>query len=203
MLRRLFSGPLRRHLRLPLQSPVAPLLAPTRAVPHSSFNPTGDLHFFTLRLFSASGRDGFDGPGDKWKISPDSDESKSSLFGDDAFGSDPVDEVNRPIGCDARRAGSSDESKGDLFADAEQEGSLFADTEQEGGAGMGHDLWDESEEGANLFVSGEEGETGLEGFDGGLVEEKEKDEFNEAELDRKEEELRKTLKGMDSPVKIY
>jgi hypothetical protein len=39
---------------------------------------------------------------------------------------------------------------------------------------------------------------GLEGFAGGLAEEREeKVELDEAELDKKEKELRETLKGLD------
>lgn len=121
----------------------------------------------------------------------DADELKSSLFGDDASGSDPTDKVNRPMFSDAWGDGSTDDNKGDLFAD----------TEQEGGAGVDkHDLrsfGDEAEEKVRLFESQEEGEVGLEGF-GGLVEEREKkEELDEAELDRREKELRETLKGLD------
>lgn len=88
--------------------------------------------------------------------------------------------------------GSTDDNKADLFAD----------TEQEGGAGVDkHDLWsfgDEAEEKVRLFESQEEGEAGLEDFGGGLDEEREKkEELDEAELDRREKELRETLEGLD------
>ncbi|KAJ4817063.1 30S ribosomal protein S9 [Rhynchospora pubera] len=188
MLRRLFSGPLRHHLHLSLQTPT-PSLPPPTSSPASL--PTGNLHFLTLRLFSTSGRDGFDGSDGIWKTSTDADETTSSLFGDDASGSDPFGEVNRSAVSDAWGDESTEESKGDLFAD----------TEQEGGAGIKeHVPWsfgDEAEEGGGLFESVEEGgEVGLEGFAGGLVEEmQKKEELDKAELDRKEKELREILKG--------
>lgn len=122
----------------------------------------------------------------------DADELKSSLFVDEASGSDPADKVNRPMVSDAWGDGSTDDNKGDLFADAEQDGGAGVDK---------HDPWsfgDEAEEKGRLFESLEEGEVGLEGFGGGLVEEREKkEELDEAELDRKEKELRETLKGLD------
>ncbi|KAJ3699673.1 hypothetical protein LUZ61_003378 [Rhynchospora tenuis] len=192
MLRRLFSGPLRHHLRVPLQTPAPSLLPPTSSPSSlSSFNPTSDLHLLTLRLFSTSGRDGFDGSDGIWKTTTDGDETTSSLFGDDASGSDPFGGDNRSTVSDAWGNESTEESKGDLFADTEQEG---------GGAGMNeHVPWsfgDEAEEKGGLFESVEEGEVGLEGFAGGLVGEMEKkDELNKAELDRKEKELREILKG--------
>lgn len=191
MLRRFFSGPLRLHLRLHLQTPASPLLPPAPPFSLSSVNHTSDFHFLTLRPFSTSGRDGEDGTGDIWKTL-DADELKSSLFGDDASGSDPTDKVKRPMFSDAWGDGSTDDNKADLFAD----------TEQEGGAGVDkHDLWsfgDEAEEKVRLFESQEEGEVGLEDFGGGLVEEREKkEELDEAELDRRETELRETLEGLD------
>lgn len=121
-----------------------------------------------------------------------SNERKSSLFGDDALEADSADEVNRARFSDAWGDGSTDETKGDLFAE----------TEQEGGAGMNEaETWsfgDGAEERGGLFESLEEGEAGLEGFAGGLVEEREeKVELDEAELDKKEKELRETLKGLN------
>jgi hypothetical protein len=88
--------------------------------------------------------------------------------------------------------GSADHTKRDLFAEAEQEG----------GAGLNEaetwSSWDALEERSSLFESLEEGEVGLEGFAGGLAEEREeKVELDEAELDKKEKELRETLKGLD------
>jgi hypothetical protein len=192
MLRRFFSGSLRFHLRLPLQTPASHLLPPAYPDSLSSFNRASDLHFLILRLFSTSGRDGSNGNGGIWNNSDGSDELKASLFGDDTFGSDSADEVNRTRSSDAWGDGSAEETKGDLFAE----------TEQEEGAAMNEtETWsfgDAAEEKGGLFESLEEGEVGLEGFSGGLVEEREdKGELDEAELDKKEKELRETLKGLD------
>lgn len=203
MLRRLFSGPLRFHLHLPLQTPTSHLLRPISHPSLSSFNHTRDLHYLTLRLFSTSGRDGSDGTGGIWKDSEDADELKASLFVDDALGSDPADNVNRARVSDAWGDESTDETKVNLFADTEQEGGTgmnepepwsFGDAAEEGGGLFG----DAVEEGGDLFESLEEGKVGLDGFSGDLVEDgRKKVELNEAELDKKEKELREILKGLD------
>lgn len=107
------------------------------------------------------------------------------------MGSDPAEEVNRARVSDVWEDGSTDETKEDLFAEAEQEGGAPVKEPEPWSFG------DATEERGGLFESLEEGEVGLEGFSGILVEEKgKKVELDEAELDKKEKELRETLKGL-------
>ncbi|KAJ3682974.1 hypothetical protein LUZ60_013201 [Juncus effusus] len=187
MLRRLISRQLHLHLRRPLLPPI----------PHSNFTSIDTLRFCSLRLFSASGRDGSDDPNDPWKISPESDESKPSLFSN-------ISESDEEVkGSDAWGNESTAESKRDVFESLEKEEYNKAGIRGMGGweRGEGFKPWTigEDEEKESLFDSIEKLEVGLRRTGEERIEEEakkeEEEELDVEELKRKEKELKKILKG--------